>query len=121
MFMNKERPVEPYETIGKALRAVERQKQSLKALLPADAQAQRQALFHHLDAAAGVLFALVERAAEGKTRAVRVADVPQLSDRLQDIFRAENGKDFNEDMFNDWLLSKDLSHHFHADGVYLKW
>lgn len=121
MFMNKEKPVEPYETIGKALRAVERQKQSLNALLPADAQAQRHALFHHLDAAAGTLFALVEHAAEGKARAVRVADVPQLADRLPSIFRGENGKDFNEEMFNDWLFSRDLSHHFHADGVYLKW
>ena len=48
-------------------------------------------------------------------------DVPSLAQRLPGIFRNADCEDFNADMFNDWLLAKDLSHHFHADGTFLRW
>jgi len=107
--------------IGEALRAVELQKLSHASLLSADARAQRAALFHFLNSAAQDLFALVARAAAGKERQVRVTDVELLAQRLPNIFRRIDGSDFNAEMFNEWLFVNDLSHHFHTDGIFLKW
>ena len=122
MIMNNEKSFESAaHVIGQALRTVERQKHALSALLTADEKQQRAALFHFLDRCAPDLFLMVCQTAEGRERRVRVADLPALAERLPVIFRGKGGKDFDPDMFNDWLYSKDLSHHFHGDGIYLRW
>jgi len=122
MYMNNESLRAPsLQAVGTALRAVERQKQSLPMVLNADERAQRAALFHFLDASASEIFTLVANAAERGSRQVRVTDVPLLAQRLPTIFRSGEHHDFDADMFNDWLFSKDLSHHFYSDGSHLRW
>lgn len=122
MYMNEELSKQPSPiAIGTALRAVEQQKRALPTLLNADAKAQRSALFHFLDAAADELFALVAEAAVSNARQVRVADVPMLAERLPRIFHSAPAGEFDAEMFNDWLMSKDLKHQFHTDGTYLRW
>jgi hypothetical protein len=64
---------------------------------------------------------LVAHAAERGRRQLRVTDVPLLAQRLPTIFHNGGARDFDAGMFNDWLFSKDLSHHFYTDGNFLRW
>ena len=105
---------------AEAIRAVEDQIASVRKAAPPDEQERRRQFFNVLDNSRDLIFQGITAASGAGKRKFYPGTIPGFNDQCDRIFGYGLGQ-FDVDLLNAWLYSRDLRHLFTGATKALEW